>query len=120
MPVGPAAPILDIQGPPDPRRPGDAMRNSQFLTVGLALLAGYVLAMALNRPIAGQAPSLDPLPTRPSGATWRFHMTVVNNGQAYPLLIVTDTTSGHCWVRESGPQEEEEWRDLGSPEAARK
>jgi hypothetical protein len=46
--------------------------------------------------------------------------TVVSNGGSYPLLILTDTTTGHCWVRESGPQDDEEWRDLATPGSAKK
>ena len=96
------------------------MRRSHILVVGLALVAGYVAGVALNRPTAGQVPALEALPAQQSAATWRFQTIVVNSGAAYPLLILTDTTTGHCWVRESGPQEEEEWRDLGTPDAPKK
>ena len=96
------------------------MRKSQVLVVGLALVAGYVLAVALNRPTAGQPPAIDPLPAPHAAASWRFHTTVLNNGGSYPLLILTDTTTGHCWMLESGPQEEEEWRDLGKPGAPKR
>jgi hypothetical protein len=95
------------------------MRKSQLLVVGLALVAGYVLAVALNRPTAGQPPALEALPAH-QPAIWRFHTTVLNTGGSYPLLILTDTTTGHCWMLESGPQEEEEWRDLGAPGSPKK
>ena len=42
------------------------MRKSQMLVVGLAVVAGYVLAIALNRPTAGQPPAVEALPA-PSG-----------------------------------------------------
>jgi hypothetical protein len=96
------------------------MRKSQVLVVGLALVAGYVLAVALNRPTAGQPPALEALPSHEPDTRARFHTTVLNNGGSYPLLILTDTTTGHCWMLESGPQEEEEWRDLGAPGSSRK
>jgi hypothetical protein len=96
------------------------MRKSQVLVVGLALMAGYVLAAALNRPTAGQPPALEALPAQQPAAIWRFHTTVLNTGGSYPLLILTDTTTGHCWMLESGPQEEEEWRDLGAPGSPKK
>lgn len=96
------------------------MRKSQILVVGLALIAGYTAAISLNRPTVGQPPALEALPSRPPAAEARFQTTVINNGGAYPLLILTDVTTGHCWMLESGPQEEEEWRDLGGPDAARK
>jgi hypothetical protein len=91
------------------------MRTSQILVVGLALVAGCAAGLALNRATAGQPPALEALPAPQPAAVWRFHTTVVNNGGAYPILILTDTTNGHCWLLESGPQEEEEWRDLGGP-----
>lgn len=96
------------------------MRKSQVLVVGLALMAGYVLAVALNRPTVGQPPALEALPAHEPTTLSRFHTTVLNNGGSYPLLILTDTTTGHCWMLESGPQEEEEWRDLGAPGSAKK
>ena len=96
------------------------MRKSQVLVVALSLVAGYVLAIALNRPTAGQPPALEALPTSPPAAVWRFHTTVINTGGSYPVLILTDTTNGHCWILESGPQEEEPWRDLGIPGSSRK
>jgi hypothetical protein len=96
------------------------MRKSQVLVVALSLAAGYVLAIALNRPTAGQPPAIEALPASPPAAVWRFHTTVVNNGGTYPVLILTDTADGHCWVLESGPQEEERWRDLGTPGSAKK
>jgi hypothetical protein len=96
------------------------MRKSQTFVVGLALAAGYVLAVFLNRPTAGQVPALEALPAPQPAAVWRFHTTVFNTGGGYPLLILTDTTTGHCWIRESGPHEDEEWRDLGTPGTPRK
>jgi hypothetical protein len=96
------------------------MRKSQALFVGLAVVAGYAMAVALNRPSAGQPPAADPLPARQPGPIWRFHTTVINGGGSYPLLILTDTTDGHCWLRDSSPQDDDEWRDLGTPGAARK
>ena len=96
------------------------MRKPQILAIALSLMAGYVLAIALNRPTAGQPPALEALPASQPAAAWRFHTTVMNNGGTYPVLIVTDTTNGHCWILESGPQEEEEWRDLGTPGSPRK
>jgi hypothetical protein len=91
------------------------MRKSQILVVGLALAAGYASGQAFNRPTAGQAPALEALPAPRPASVWRYHTTVVNSGAAYPLLILTDTATGHCWIRESGPQGDEEWRDLGTP-----
>jgi hypothetical protein len=91
------------------------MRKSQIVVVALALVAGYAAGLAQNRPTAGQQPALEALPAPQSAAVWRFHTTVVNNGGSYPLLILTDTTNGHCWLLECGPQQEEEWRDLGAP-----
>lgn len=104
----------------DPCRPRDVMRKSQVLVVGLALAAGYVLAVALNRPSAGQPPALEAMPEHQPANQPRFHTTVLNNGGSYPLLILTDATTGHCWMLESGPQEDEEWRDLGAPGTPRK
>jgi hypothetical protein len=92
------------------------MRKSQILVVGLALVAGYVAAVALNRPSAGQPPALEALPAHQPSTQPRYHTTVLSTGGSYPLLILTDTTTGHCWMLESGPQEEEEWRDLGGPD----
>ena len=91
------------------------MRKSHLLVVGLALVAGYAAGIAINRPTAGQGPAIEALPYPPPVAPERFHTTVVNNGGSYPLLILTETTTGHCWILECGPQEEEEWRDLGAP-----
>lgn len=96
------------------------MRKSQALVVGLALVSGYILAVALNRPTAGQPPAIEALPARAPVVPHRYQTTVLNNGGSYPLLILTDTDTGHCWMLESGPQEEEEWRDLGAPAAAGK
>ena len=96
------------------------MRKPQMFVVGLALVAVYVLAAFLNRPTAGQPPALEALPLHEPAAVWRFHTTVVNTGGSYPLLILTDTTTGHCWIRESSPQDDDEWRDLGTPGVTRK
>jgi hypothetical protein len=96
------------------------MRKSRFLVVAFSLLAGYVLAITLNRPTAGQAPALEALPASHPAAVWRFHTTVMNTGGSYPILILTDTTNGHCWILECGPQEEEGWRDLGTPGSPRR
>jgi hypothetical protein len=95
------------------------MRKSQVFVVTISLVAGYVLAIAFNRPTAGQPPALEALPPQPAAAVWRFHTTVINNGGSYPVLIATDTTNGHCWILESGPQQDEEWRDLGTPGSAK-
>ena len=96
------------------------MRKAQLLEVGLALVAGYAMAVATSRPSAGQPPALEALPAREPAATTRFHTTVLNTGGAYPMLILTETNTGHCWMLESGPQEDEEWRDLGTPGTARR
>jgi hypothetical protein len=96
------------------------MRKSQVLVVGLAVVVGYILAIALNRPTAGQPSSLEALPAPQPSAVWRFHTTVINGGGSYPLLILTDTTTGHCWFRDSSPQDDAEWRDLGTPGTSRK
>jgi hypothetical protein len=96
------------------------MRKSQVLVVGLAVLAGYAAGSALNRPTAGQAPAIVALPAPQPAAVWRFQTTVVNSGGSFPLLILTDTTTGHCWMLESGPQQKEEWRDLGTPDTPKK
>jgi len=96
------------------------MRKSQVLVVTTSLVAGYILAIASNRPTAGQPPALEALPHQPAAAVWRFHTTVVNKDGTYPVLILTDTTNGHCWILESGPQEEEQWRDLGSPGSSKR
>jgi hypothetical protein len=96
------------------------MRKSQILVAGSAFVAGYVLAVALSRPTAGQPPALEALPAHQPAAVSRFHTTVLNSGGSYPLLILTDTTTGHCWMLESGPQEEEEWRDLGAPDSPKR
>ncbi len=95
------------------------MRMSQALVVGMALAAGYIGGFTLNRPTAGQPPAVDPLPTGLPVLQTRFQTTVLNNGGSYPLLILTEITTGHCWMLESGPQEDEEWRDLGTPGSAR-
>ncbi len=96
------------------------MRKSQISVVGLALAAGYVLAGFVNRPTAGQSPALEALPAPHAGAVWQYHTTVVSTGGGYPLLILTDTTTGHCWIRESSPQDDDDWRDLGTPGTPRK
>ncbi len=96
------------------------MRKSQIFVVGLALAAGYILSAFLNRPTAGQPPALEAMPGRDPASVWRFHTTVVSTGGSYPLLILTDTTTGHCWIRESSPQDDDEWRDLGTPGIPRK
>jgi hypothetical protein len=97
------------------------MRKSQVLVVGLSIVAGYVLAIAFNRPSAGQPPALEAMPAAPqAAAVWRFHTTVINGGGSYPFLILTDTTNGHCWIRDSSPQDDDEWRDLGTPGIPRK
>lgn len=95
------------------------MRTPQALVVGMAVAAGYIGAVALNRPTAGQPPAIEALPGHTPSYPPRFHTTVLNTGGSYPMLILTDTTNGHCWMLESGPQEEEEWRDLGSPGSPR-
>ncbi len=94
------------------------MRMSQALVVGMALAAGYIGGFTVNRPTAGQPPALDPLPSASTAIPTRFQTTVLNNGGSFPLLILTETTTGHCWMLESGPQEDEEWRDLGTPAKA--
>lgn len=96
------------------------MRTSQALVVGIALAAGYIGGLTLNRPTAGQPPAVDPLPIASPSIPSRFQTTVLNSGGSYPLLILTDTITGHCWMLESGPQEDEEWRDLGTPGSTRK
>jgi hypothetical protein len=95
------------------------MRKSRILAVCLALAAGYLLATALNRPSVGQPPVLEPLPAPQPGAVWRYQVTVAREGN-YPLLILTDMTTGHFWVRESNPQDNDGWQDFGSPAEARK
>jgi hypothetical protein len=98
---------------------GGTMRKSPILAVCLALAAGYILATALNRPSAGQPPALEPLPASQPAAVWRYQVTVAREGH-YPLLILTDTTTGRCWVRESNPHDSDDWQDFGTPSAARK
>jgi hypothetical protein len=95
------------------------MRNSRGFVVAMALVAGYALALATSRPTAGQPPAIEAIPT-PQPAPVRYHTTVLNTGGSYPLLILTDMMTGHCWMLESGPQEEEEWRDLGAPGSPKK
>jgi hypothetical protein len=95
------------------------MQKSRILAVCLALAAGYLLATVLNRPSVGQPPVLEPLPAPQPAAAWRYHVTVAQEGN-YPLLILTDTTTGHVWVRESNPNDNEDWHDFGTPAASRK
>jgi hypothetical protein len=95
------------------------MRKTPILAVCLALVAGYLLANALNRPSAGQPPAIEPLPAPQPAAVWRYQVTAAREGN-YPLLILTDTTTGHCWVRESNPHDNDDWHDFGTPAAARK
>jgi hypothetical protein len=95
------------------------MRKSPVLAVCLALVAGSILATALNRPLAGQPPALKPLPAPQPAAVWRYLVTIAREGN-YPLLIVTDTTTGHVWVRESNPHDSDDWHDFGTPTASRK
>src|SRR5262249_18018713 len=97
---------------------GGAMRKSPILAVGLALATGYILAPALNRPPAGQPPALEPLPAPQPAAAWRYQVTVAKEGH-YPLLILTDTATGHCWVRESNPHDGDDWHDFGAPAASK-
>jgi hypothetical protein len=96
-----------------------AMRKSPILAVGLALATGYLLATAPNRPSAGQPPALDPLAAPQPPAVWRYQVTIAREGN-YPLLILSDTTTGHCWVCESNPHDNDDWHDFGTPAAARK
>ena len=79
---------------------GGTMRKSPILAFCLALTAGDLLATVLNRPSVGQPPAMEPLPPPQPGAAWRYQVTVAKEGN-YPLLILTDTATGHCWVRES-------------------
>jgi hypothetical protein len=46
-------------------------------------------------------------------------VTVAREGN-YLLLILTDTTTGHVWVRESNPHDSDDWHDFGTPDASRK
>ena len=80
------------------------MRKSQVLVVGLALVAGYVLAVALNRPTVGQPPALEALPVHQPDAVARFHTTVLNNGGSYPLLILTDIITGTAGCSRADPR----------------
>jgi hypothetical protein len=98
---------------------GGTMRKSPILAVCLALAAGYLLATALNRPSVGQPPALEGLPAPQPAAAWRYHVTVAREGN-YPLLILTDTTTGHVWVRESNPHDSDNWHDFATPAASGK
>jgi hypothetical protein len=84
------------------------MRKSPILAFCLALAAGYLLATALNRPSVGQPPALEPLPAPQPAAVWRYQVTIAREGN-YPLLILTDTTTGHVWVHESNPHDRCQW-----------
>ncbi len=87
------------------------MRKSQLLTIGLSMLVGYLLAMSLNRTTSGQPPV--PRAVVQEAPLWRYQLTAPGTGGFSDYLVVTDTVTGHCWVRTSrvgGP-----WQDLGTP-----
>ncbi|MGO9916324.1 MAG: hypothetical protein ACLQIB_16710 [Isosphaeraceae bacterium] len=87
------------------------MRNRQILTVSLSLLLGYLLASSLNRTSSGQPPA--PQPAGQVAAVWRYQLTAPTDGGFKDLVILTDTATGHCWIRNNTTAGQ--WNDLGSP-----
>jgi hypothetical protein len=85
------------------------MRKPHILTIGLSLLVGYLLAMSLNRTSSGQPPA--PQPTA-QGAAGRYQLTVPTDG-VFRVFILTDTATGHCWIRNNTTAGR--WEDFGSP-----
>ncbi len=87
------------------------MRKPQILTIGLSLLVGYLLAMALNRTSSGQ-PSA-PQQAAQEAAVWRYQLTAPIEGGYSGYVILTDTATGHCWrIHSAGGSR---WENLGSP-----
>ena len=88
------------------------MRKSQILVVCLSIIAGYIVATALNRPSVGQPPR--PEPVAQEGQVWRYQLMGVGQ-EGFPTLVLTDTVTGRVWVRLSQPSARDVWHDLGSP-----
>ena len=87
------------------------MRKPQILTIGLSLFVGYLLAMTLNRTSSGQ-PSAPP-PATQEAAVWRYQLTSPIDGGYKGYVILTDTATGHCWMRYNAGGSG--WENLGSP-----
>jgi len=89
------------------------MKSSQILIVALSLLAGYIAAATLNRTSAGQPP-VPPIAGQDI-AVWRYQLTVPTQGNFDGYAILTDTATGHCWIRHSTWLEKGQWTDIGAP-----
>jgi hypothetical protein len=51
----------------------------------------------------------------------RYQLVVVSAEEGVlPNLFLADTASGHCWIRNSHPNDKIGWRDFGSPTASAK
>jgi hypothetical protein len=88
------------------------MRRSQIFIVSLSIVAGYILATALNRPSVGQPPL--PTPVAQEGQVLRYQVTTAGGG-SYPELFLTDTVTGRIWSRASNPDDNQGWHPYGSP-----
>jgi hypothetical protein len=96
---------------PNTRTPECLMRTSQVLLVCLSLLVGYMAATALNRSSLAQPPA--PQPSRHDVAAWRYQLTAPENGAFSNIILLTDTATGHCWMRAN--YQGAKWEDFGSP-----
>jgi hypothetical protein len=87
------------------------MRMSQVVVVCLSLLVGYIGSTSLNRPSSAQPP-----PPRPVGvdvSVWRYQTIAPTEGPFSGCLLLTDTVTGHCWIRRG--YQGSKWEDYGSP-----
>jgi len=87
------------------------MKKSQVFVVCLSLLVGYIAATFLNRTSSAQPPA--PQVAGHEAAVWRYQLTAPSSGGFSGVVLLTDTVTGHCWVR--GNFVGSEWQDWGSP-----
>jgi hypothetical protein len=88
------------------------MPKSQFLLACILIVAGYILATALNRPLVGQPPR--PEPVGEESQVWRYQLMSVGEG-ATPRLFLTDTVTGRVWTRFTHTNDRTGWLAYGSP-----
>jgi hypothetical protein len=72
------------------------MRKSQILVACISIVAGYILATALNRPSVGQPPRAERV--EQVAQVLRYQLMGSGDGTSHRLFL-TDTVTGRVWSR---------------------